>query len=412
MNRQLSILIPTKNRPSTLQKCLSSCARVESANIEFVILDNASEDSTAEASEPFLSDDRFRYLRYDARGSMSDQFCRAVEASQGDWLCIIGDDDAILPNGLDQFADRLATEHSLFENVMVVRWPEAVYRWPDFRGPEANFLAFNSFGNEASQGRLTNARELLPEIVKNLKITYQAPGIYHNFIKKKYVDYLQRAYSETIFFLAPDVSLRLHCVFDSCPYITLQRPITLAGYSGGSTGGSVSGTDNLPIRQTFWSEIPAGVDALSSAVGIDFSAFGVDQPCSEVLGTYAIFCKIATARGEATPPIENYIANEIQNARKLSPELRPRVKAVLERILKLNNLTADLSTFDTSLVSRSLSDPNFLINLHNTRFRYSMCLNLPSCLVSDVDEASIFLETVLLSLQGLSITGYQPPVNR
>ena len=403
MNSLLSVLIPTKNRPETLEACLLSCARVQFADIEFVIIDNASSDSTASACKPFLSDNRFRYLRFDTRGSINDQFRRAVDASLGDWLCIIGDDDALLPISLVYFATKLTAERDKFDSVQVIRWPDAIYRWPDFLGPEANLLKFHSVTGNVARSNIDNSREMLPSVSKNIKATYQAPGLYHNFIKRKFVNYLLKTYPETIFFLSPDISIRVHCIYESIYYMTLPWPITLAGYSSSSTGASNSGTGRPDIRQAFWSENPDWIEALESAIEIRFSDFGNDPPCSEVLATYAIFCKIAKERGVQAPQIESYIRSELSNASKLTPLLRPKVKLIVQKVLERHNLTADLSAFDSSLPSRSLGEPHFALVPHNDQYNYSTCVKLPLGLVSNANQASLFLEAFHSSMQQMSI---------
>jgi len=403
VSKLLSILIPTKERPTTLEKCLLSCARVQFDDIEFVVLDNASTDHTARICQPFLSDPRFRYIRHDTRGSINDQFYRAVGASDGEWMCIIGDDDAVLPAGLRYFVNELMSKQPLFADVEVVRWPDAIYRWPDFDGTEANLLVFSSLQGGISRGNIRNSSDMIPACAKNIKFTYQAPGIYHNFIKRRCVNYLLENYPNTIFFLSPDISIRVHCMYESLPYLELPRPLTLAGYSSNSTGASIGGGDKSKVRQTFWSENIESIELLSSATGIDFSEFGSNPPCSEVLITYAIFCRITKDRGKPTPLLKSYIISEILNAKKLSPSLRQGVKALLQRILESNNQTADLSAFDNSLPSRSLSEPNFVLSQQNGQYRYTACLRLPSHLVSDANQASLFLETIHSSLEEFKI---------
>ncbi len=402
MTNLLSVLIPTKNRPETLEACLLSCARVQFADIEFVIIDNASSASTASACKPFLSDSRFRYLRFDSLGSINDQFYRAVDASLGDWLCIIGDDDALLPTLLVCFATKLTAERDVFDGVEVIRWPDAVYRWPDFGGPEANLLNFHSLTGSVTRPKINNSRDLLPFIANNLKVTYQAPGIYHNFIKRKFLNKLLKTYPESIFFLSPDISIRVHCIYESIRYMTLPWPITLAGYSSNSTGASNSGTGKADVRKAFWSENPACIQALESAIAVNFSDFGSDPPCSEVLGTYAIFCKIAKERGMQAPNVESYIRSELLNVGKLTPSLRPKVKLIVQKVLERHNLTTDLTAFDSLLTSRSLSEPHFFLVPQNDRYNYSTCVKLPLGLVSNANQASLFLETFHSSVQQMS----------
>ena len=102
--KTLSILVPTRNRAEYLSHTLKLCAKVATENVEFVVINNNSNDSTTDIYKISSSDKRFRIINFSKTGSICDQFTRALNAAEGAWSIIIGDDDAIIPSMIDNLA--------------------------------------------------------------------------------------------------------------------------------------------------------------------------------------------------------------------------------------------------------------------------------------------------------------------
>ena len=93
----ISIVIPTRERAVVLRHALASCLRIADDNIEIVVSDNASQDDTA-AVVAAAGDPRVRYVRTPQRCSMRENFEFAVGHARGDYVFVMGDDDALIPN--------------------------------------------------------------------------------------------------------------------------------------------------------------------------------------------------------------------------------------------------------------------------------------------------------------------------
>jgi glycosyltransferase involved in cell wall biosynthesis len=98
---EISILIPTYNRAPLLDRCLRSVLSWPRANIEVLVSDNASSDSTSQVLTGF-HDTRLRHWRNDTNlGCVRNLFLVAGQA-RGKWLFFLTDDDYLLPDALER----------------------------------------------------------------------------------------------------------------------------------------------------------------------------------------------------------------------------------------------------------------------------------------------------------------------
>ncbi|RME72539.1 MAG: glycosyltransferase family 2 protein, partial [Planctomycetota bacterium] len=92
---KLSVLLPTRNRADYLRYAARTVLEQDDPDLELVISDNASEDETAEVCRA-LDDPRVRYVRTDRPLPVSENWQNALEHASGDYVIMLGDDDALL----------------------------------------------------------------------------------------------------------------------------------------------------------------------------------------------------------------------------------------------------------------------------------------------------------------------------
>jgi len=105
-----SILLPTRNGAALLDGCLRSVLDQRYADFELVVSDNASDDGTPELLTRVAGDPRVKLLRQDEPLGVTDNWNRALAASTGERIGLLGDDDVLLP-GYFERADRLLEQH-------------------------------------------------------------------------------------------------------------------------------------------------------------------------------------------------------------------------------------------------------------------------------------------------------------
>jgi glycosyltransferase involved in cell wall biosynthesis len=103
---KVSVLIPTRERPDTLAKCLRTVVNQSYGNLEIIVSDNASSPET-EAVVASFDSSRIRYFNTGKRISMSHNFEFALSKATGDWITAIGDDDGLVPGGIARAVELL-----------------------------------------------------------------------------------------------------------------------------------------------------------------------------------------------------------------------------------------------------------------------------------------------------------------
>ena len=104
MEYLLSVIIPTKNRQfyclEAIKEIINVCENRKTYNVEIVIQDN-SDDMDLEQKISALGHGNIKYHYHAGEVSFVDNFSEAVSLATGKYLCMIGDDDGILPTIFD-----------------------------------------------------------------------------------------------------------------------------------------------------------------------------------------------------------------------------------------------------------------------------------------------------------------------
>jgi abequosyltransferase len=107
----LTIALPTYNRALDLLRLLTALAPQLAGHpeVEVFIYDNASTDSTAEMVAQFLTPDTpIRYYRQQENLGLDKNFVTCHQLARGKYFWICGDDDVLLPGGLDLILSHLS----------------------------------------------------------------------------------------------------------------------------------------------------------------------------------------------------------------------------------------------------------------------------------------------------------------
>jgi glycosyltransferase involved in cell wall biosynthesis len=122
---RFSVVIPSRNRATLLRHSINSVVRQHYTDLEIVVSDNASEEDYAAlvASFPGVP---LRLLRSEVPLAVTDSWNRAIDAATGDYVVMLGDDDALAP-GYFSAADRLIDQ---FDGPEVIYSPAYHYAWP------------------------------------------------------------------------------------------------------------------------------------------------------------------------------------------------------------------------------------------------------------------------------------------
>lgn len=237
MSPLLSIVVPTKNRYTYLEHFVSSFVAFSSSDIELIIQDNS--DSKSLDFAKFLnniSDNRIKYFYREGWLSVVDNCDLGIEASSGQYVCMLGDDDGMLFKvSLDVIRYCIENEH----DAAIVN--KAEYYWPDTsHSVWKDLLAGNVFYKQYSfhATHISIENELLEVLKEGAARTLRSlPRVYHGFVKKESLCKLKSISGSFFPGPSPDManSIGLARVVESL--VEIDIPAVISGHSKKSTGG-------------------------------------------------------------------------------------------------------------------------------------------------------------------------------
>ena len=145
---RLSVLLPTWNAAATVERALASILDEVDVRLEFLVIDDASTDGTADLVASVAErDPRVVLIRLPANGGVSNARNRGLEAARGTWLAFLDADDVILPGGLaalmrpteDPTVRAVIGQRIQFDGDR--RWVSRRYDQPDIREPGRKSIA-------------------------------------------------------------------------------------------------------------------------------------------------------------------------------------------------------------------------------------------------------------------------------
>ncbi len=213
MKKLLSIVIPTKNRS---YYCLYAVKQILALNldgVEICVQDNSDTDSLRAEIEA-LRTQIVVYNYHPGVLSFVDNFSEAVSISQGEYLCMIGDDDGILPIILDYA--RKAKEGEIDAIIPEFNY---IYFWPSqdkiMSNAEDGLL---SMTKRSLREREVDPYKALLKLLKDAAQDYTSldiPRLYHGIVNRRVLESIKNKTGAYFGGLTPDmymaVVLSLEC---------------------------------------------------------------------------------------------------------------------------------------------------------------------------------------------------------
>lgn len=122
----LSICVPSRNRQRYFQETIGFLLASTRDDVEFVLADNSDDATVMNGCMAGISDPRVKYLPAPPRTlSMKDNWERCLEATTGEWVSVVGDDDLIEPDLIDALKIAIALKPGL----EAFGWSSLKYDW-------------------------------------------------------------------------------------------------------------------------------------------------------------------------------------------------------------------------------------------------------------------------------------------
>ena len=261
-NPLISVVVPTRERPDTLEVMLRALSRHQSERIEIVVQDNFGSPETAKiVSEAAKLDPRIRYSHSLRATSQRHNFELGLAAARGEYMTIIGDDDGFCLGSLDWLVKQLEQRP-----VDAVRWNLVTYIWPSLSSDDVGFINLHSaqcFGSNF----VTSAKPIADSAIKAGTLgSWDNILVYHGMISRRVYDRM-RSMTDGVFFPYPMPDVYAHNVlpFFCNEILQVNDIVSIYGSSGHSAGAS-------------WTRAPDKTDQRSAAEGARWMAESIADP--------------------------------------------------------------------------------------------------------------------------------------
>lgn len=216
----ISIITACKNSEETIRDTIESVLNQTYNNIEYIIIDGKSNDSTLDIIQSYqekFKEKKFNYLWISEKDTgIYDAFNKGVKLANGNWISFIGADDKYTENAVELYIKNLPENEVdlLYSNIEIKgkKNNTGVWSWHKFRrsmniahvGAFHNRKCFEKYGLFDPSYEIAGDYELLLRAKENLRthklneitVIMSDDGISNSNIKKVYLE-TTRAKKET-----------------------------------------------------------------------------------------------------------------------------------------------------------------------------------------------------------------------
>lgn len=232
---KISIIIPTCERVEFLEYSLAACCDIRDDNVEIIVSDNFSADLTKEVVGR-VGDSRVRYINTGQRLSMRLNFEYALAHADGDYIIMIGDDDAILP-GQFSFLRKILEDRKPDS----LSWKAVHYFWPNEDLPDGGGRIKLARKDLFGPVRFAEKAQLQRTAVQTRsQKNFILPMIYGGAISMRVVEAMRSNFGGVFLGSWPDIYSNFASLSRAKNHIYLMHPFSISGIGKKSHGFSFS----------------------------------------------------------------------------------------------------------------------------------------------------------------------------
>ena len=147
----VSVITPFYNREQYIEKCINSILRQTYSNWELILIDDGSEDSTAEICKKYMQQDRrIKMLTNDRNSGVAYSRNKGLDSSQGEYIIFVDSDDFITSCYIQKLL-QIATEQSCEMVQCKIKWGCTLETQDDFNKDAHYFMTVNRDRADASR---------------------------------------------------------------------------------------------------------------------------------------------------------------------------------------------------------------------------------------------------------------------
>jgi hypothetical protein len=227
---KITVAVPTvAGRSKYLAACLATCTS-QDEDFEILVSDNS--DGASRELVQSIADRRMRYVSPPKYLPMSAHWDFVLTQITGDRVCIIGDDDGLMPGCIRRVREIHAEVGDL-----PIHHAFATYRWPDFLDEAARNTVLFVHDVDVG-GTIIASRDFLCGVATGARSYVDGPMVYHNFIPARL---LKRLSGDGVVFrrASPDVYSALAVAANVDEFFHSNELLTLSGQGAKANGAAV-----------------------------------------------------------------------------------------------------------------------------------------------------------------------------
>lgn len=329
----LSIAIPTKDRENYCIEAIKHILSYDNSNFELVIQDNSGSNLIKE----FVADiDDFRlcYFYTNEKISSVENMSRAIGHTQGEYICMIGDDDTVLPSIFDVVKKMKNDDIDSLASRDI-----PAYVWPVKDDNKTAILKVMKH-RRIQRVEIVNTKERLKKLFANGILNYQRynlPRVYHGIVKRELMSDILDKIGAYFGGLSPDIYSTVVLSHLVNKHYVINKAITIAGA--------------CPASTTYQSNQNNHNGKISDAPHLKNNSYTWDHLIPEVYSVETIWAE--TAIRAARDFDLNYLVGNF-NFNKLSVELFSKNRNIESLILQKINEASSINISKSRLVFLSI----------------------------------------------------------
>ena len=267
-----SIIIPTRNRYETLQYSIQTVLSQRFDSFELIISDNSDIENLSEKKiiEPYLKDQKVKYIRPNEALPMSDHWEFALSNAVGEYCIIFGDDDGLVFNSLQIIYDIIQKSKR-----PVISWARVEYNWPNSLPSEASNMMIIPYTGKSG---LIDSEKYIKKVIEYKGDYRYLPMFYNSAIHKNLIKELKIKTGKVFDASSPDIYSGYAFAHLSKEYISIGYPLSINGVSGKSNGAAHLNNNTTLIDSTWSLQKKSTITWPESLPKLNTSYVGIIEP--------------------------------------------------------------------------------------------------------------------------------------
>jgi len=233
----VSVLIPVYNGATYVRSAIATALNQSDTDLEIIVSVDLCSDNSGAIAKSF-QDPRLKIFTHTRRLGMTDNYKFLISQAKGEWITIIGQDDALVQFAITKL--RMLAEKFPLHEIITSRRSFAF--WPDTLRSFGKFSFI--YPMDLRKPRLKQSTKFLMNSMSGFREYSEGPQLYTgSFVKRSLIERISLLNKGEFFtYSIPDVSSSINFLLHTSEYIYSPLPLFVVGTSAQSTGIAIDKT--------------------------------------------------------------------------------------------------------------------------------------------------------------------------